>query len=244
MTPWSSVEVAPLSGQLRSVQVVPRDLARPASGWRGGVRDEDGAVRRTTAGRHDRVGDARDDHGRRATRGGAVAELAVEVVTPRLHGAVGERDDAHVATGADRDRVADVEHVDRRTALRGGAVTELVTVVATPRHDRAVGPQGVGVVRAGRNVGHGARDGDRDRLETVGDGAVADLAVVVLAPGPDGAVVEYGDRVVATAGEALHVREARATDPHRREPPGRGAVTELPSSLRPQPQTCPPGRIA
>ena len=130
--------------------------------------------------------------------GGAVAELALSVVTPGEDlAAAGERQ-AVVAPRGDLRHVAEghaigLNHQCRVVARRGRAVAQDAVAVVAPGQEPAVRAAREGMVEPRRHI-HDAGDRRAVRIANplrqgfVGVGAVAELAGAVVAPGPDGTV--------------------------------------------------------
>src|SRR5262249_26692129 len=118
---------------------------------------------------------------------GAVAELAVEIVTPALDRAGGGERARLLGPGSDgEDTGGEAHHVHRDRTARGGAVAELAILIVPPALDRANGGQGarMGGPGEGReDTGGEARYAHGERA--VGLGAIAELTPAIVAPALD-----------------------------------------------------------
>ena len=161
----------------------------------------------------------------------AHAELALVVVTPRVHGTGRrERERMRVAhRDRRRDDTARQVHQRRDVVVRRRAVTELAVVVDAPGVDGSVRRQGQAARGADRDRrDHGAgRELHLDRRRAVGVGAVAELAVRVRAPRVHGTIRKQRQAMHVTAGDLDDLRTKRQRSGHRHSARGRVAGAEL-----------------
>src|SRR5205085_243180 len=123
-------------------------------------------------------------HGGQAFGGGAVPDLAVEVVAPALHAARGGDGASVREPGGDgRHSARQARDADRSRASGCGAVPELAVAVVAPAFHPSHGGEGAGVVVAGGYGRHAAAEaGDVDRGRGPRRAAGPQLAVAVVAP--------------------------------------------------------------